>query len=260
MLYIETERLSAFNKLMFWYLACARFAHAAVAFFLKNIYRNITHWIGSMWDFVRFRCFIGGKIAGVFTKKLILGAFFFFGVAGSIFAQSDFFQKLSGAAMDLTKSKVQYDPNYYVIGYPNGDVPKNKGVCTDVIVRAYRSMGVDLQKEVHEDMRAHFSLYPKNWGLSAPDRNIDHRRVPNLMTYFSRFGETKSIAKNPDDYAPGDIVCWDLGNGVKHIGLVVEQKSNDEKRHCIVHNIGSGQVVEDCLFSFEIIGHYRYQK
>ncbi|MDR0364528.1 MAG: DUF1287 domain-containing protein [Bacteroidales bacterium] len=259
MIYTEIERFSLIGKAALWHLTCISFIYAVIDFFVELFFGTI-RWLFFLWKWVKFHCTIRGKIAVVSVKKLILGTLFFFGVTGTIIAQNDFFQKLSEAAMSLTKQKVQYDPNYYVINYPNGDVPKNKGVCTDVIVRAYRAMNIDLQREVHEDMSANFSLYPNNWGLTAPDHNIDHRRVPNLMTYFSRFGDTKPVTKNPEDYLPGDIVCWDLGNGVKHIGLIVKEKSEDGLRHCIVHNIGSGQVVEDCLFSFEIIGHYAYKK
>ena len=165
---------------------------------------------------------------------------------------------LSDAALKLTKDKVIYDGRYFSIDYPNGDVPKNKGVCTDVIIRAYRKLGVDLQKEVHEDMKANFDKYPKIWGLKSTDKNIDHRRVPNLMTYFKRKGASESITQYPKDYLPGDVVAWRLANGLTHIGIVVHKKSKDGKRPLIVHNIGAGQVLEDCLFDFKIIGHYRY--
>lgn len=121
-------------------------------------------------------------------------------------------------------------------------------------------MGIDLQKEVHEDMKAHFGKYPKNWGLHGPDKNIDHRRVPNLMTYFARRGSAKKITQDPDSYLPGDIVCWNLGGGITHIGIVVKEKSSDQQRHLVVHNIGAGQVIADCLLSYKVIGHYRYQK
>ena len=177
-------------------------------------------------------------------------------------AQSDdtFSKKLSKAAISLTLDKVTYNPAYYSIPYPNGDVPAGQGVCTDVVIRAYRKLDIDLQKEVHEDMKAHFSKYPKKWGLTKPDPNIDHRRVPNLMTFFSRKGVVKKITQNASDYIPGDIVAWDLVAGMTHIGLVVDKKSEDGKRYLIVHNIGAGQVIEDCLFDFKIIGHYTYKK
>jgi uncharacterized protein len=176
------------------------------------------------------------------------------------FAQTGFYSRLSDAALNLTKQNVIYDPHYFVIDYPNGDVPSDRGVCTDVVIRAYRQVGIDLQKEVHEDMAANFSRYPRKWGLSKPDKNIDHRRVPNLMVFFSRKGQSMSITQNTADYIPGDILCWNLGGGITHIGLVVDKKSKDAKRYLIVHNIGSGQVLADCLFDFKIIGHYRYDK
>ena len=179
----------------------------------------------------------------------------------NIFGETkDFSDKFVDETMKLTKDKVVYDPTYFRLDYPNGDVPKDKGVCTDVIIRAYRKVGIDLQKEVHEDMRNNFNKYPKNWGLTRPDKNIDHRRVPNLMVFFNRYGETLKITNDPNDYLPGDLVCWDLANGMKHIGIVVKNKSFDGGRPMIVHNIGAGQVEEDCLFSYKIIGHYRYNK
>lgn len=173
-------------------------------------------------------------------------------------SQNNFYLNLSFAAIELTKQDVVYDPSYYTISYPNGDVPEGKGVCTDVVIRAYRKLGIDLQKLVHEDMKQNFSLYPTIWGLTKPDKNIDHRRVPNLMKFFERNGVVKVISDNPKEYLPGDIICWNLGGSVTHIGLVVDKKSSDGKRFLIVHNIGSGQVLEDCLFSYKIIGHYRY--
>lgn len=175
-------------------------------------------------------------------------------------AQNRFFEELADSALTLTYQPVVYDPTYIQLDYPNGDVPSNKGVCTDVVIRAYRKIGIDLQKEVHEDMKTNFNLYPNNWGLTSPDKNIDHRRVPNLMVYFIRFGEEKNISQNTGDYNPGDIVCWDLGGGIMHIGIVVNKRSEDHQRYMIVHNIGAGQVLADCLFDFEIIGHYKYSK
>lgn len=173
--------------------------------------------------------------------------------------QTTFYEKLADSVLTLIEQDVTYDPSYYSIDYPNGDIPAGKGVCADVIIRAYRKLGVDLQKKVHEDMKKNFDAYPDIWGLSGPDKNIDHRRVPNLMVFFERFGKVKSISDDPEDYLPGDIVCWDLGGGVTHIGVVVSKKSDDKKRFMIVHNIGAGQVLADCLFDFKIIGHYRYK-
>lgn len=181
-------------------------------------------------------------------------------VTNSVIAQDDFYKRLSDAAMELTRQKVKYDPAYYKLSYPGGDVPADRGVCTDVVIRAYRKLGIDLQKEVHLDMKANFSLYPKNWGLKRPDTNIDHRRVPNLMTFFSRHGTVLPKTTNAEDYKPGDIVCWELPGGLTHIGLVVDRQPPSGDRYLIVHNIGGGQVLQDCLFDYKIIGHYRYKK
>jgi len=182
-------------------------------------------------------------------------------VTGTALTKSkDFYEKLSDAAISLTKDQIEYDPTYFTIAYPNGDVPKGKGVCTDVVIRAYRKMGIDLQKEVHEDMKKNFSKYPKAWGLKTTDSNIDHRRVPNLETFFGRFGETLPVTNNASDYKPGDVVSWILPSGRHtHIGLVVNKKA-PSGRYMIVHNIGSGQVMEDVLFEYEIRKHYRYKK
>lgn len=180
-------------------------------------------------------------------------------MATGVWAQDNFHRTLADSTLTLTKQRVVYDPAYFSIKYPGGDVPADKGVCTDVVIRAYRKMGIDLQREVHEDMRANFASYPKKWGMKTTDRNIDHRRVPNLMTFFSRHGTVLKISADTDDYAPGDIVCWDLGGGITHIGIVAARRSSGG---CplIVHNIGGGQVLADCLFSYRIIGHYRYEK
>lgn len=172
-------------------------------------------------------------------------------------ANNSFYFRLAIASESLTQQSIRYDPSYFVIPYPNGDVPANKGVCTDVVIRAYRKLGIDLQQLVHEDMKAHFDVYPKKWKLKTTDKNIDHRRVPNLMVFFSRKGTVLPISQNSSDYSPGDIICWDLGGGVTHIGIVSSQKKS-KNRYFIVHNIGAGQVMEDCLFNWRIIGHYRY--
>lgn len=173
-------------------------------------------------------------------------------------AEKDFYEKLSDAAILITDDYVEYDPTYYKIKYPNGDVPKNRGVCTDVVIRAYRKLGIDLQKEVHEDMAAHFALYPKTWGLKTTDTNIDHRRVPNLRVFFTRKGEIKPVSNNAVDYKPGDIVTWIPAGNQPHIGVVVNKKSVTG-RYKVVHNIGAGQVIQDCLFDYKITGHYRYK-
>jgi uncharacterized protein len=140
--------------------------------------------------------------------------------------------------------------------YPGGDVPADTGVCTDEIVRIYRAVGIDLQKEVHEDMIRNFNLYPHKW-LTHPDPNIDHRRVPNLMTFFVRKGQTLPSTTRSADYSAGDIVAWDLGGGITHIGLVVSQRG-PTGHYMVVHNIGRGPQMEDVLFDWKIIGHYRY--
>lgn len=192
-------------------------------------------------------------------KKIFLAICFFLALFFlPAAAQDGFYHRLSAAALELTRDRVTYDPTYYRIPYPGGDVPADRGVCTDVVVRAYRKLGIDLQKEVHEDMRANFGKYPKNWGLSAPDRNIDHRRVPNLMVFFARHGETLPLSPDASEYRPGDIVCWQLVNGSTHIGIVSDKKNQAGTRYQMVHNIGGGQVLEDCLFRYRIIGHYRY--
>lgn len=193
-------------------------------------------------------------------KKYPLVLLFLLSTLSLSVGQTSFSERLSNAALELTKQNVVYDPSYFSIAYPNGDVPPNKGVCTDVIIRAYRKLDIDLQKEVHEDMKSNFDKYPKNWRLSTTDKNIDHRRVPNLMVFFKRNGTVKPISVDANKYLPGDIVCWNLGGGTTHIGLVADKKSLDNKRYLIVHNIGGGQVLADCLFDYKIIGHYRYDK
>jgi uncharacterized protein len=196
----------------------------------------------------------------IMTTKTQLYTLLFLLTFNSVFGQTSFYDRLADSILVLTTQNVQYDPTYTRIEYPNGDVPADKGVCTDVVIRVYRKFGIDLQKEVHEDMKSNFDKYPKNWGLTRPDRNIDHRRVPNLMTFFVRHGLVKKITQDSKDYKPGDIVCWNLGGGITHIGIVSRKESADGQRHLIVHNIGAGQVLEDCLFDFKIIGHYRYEK
>jgi uncharacterized protein YijF (DUF1287 family) len=173
-----------------------------------------------------------------------------------------FTTKLSDAAIAIINPNIIYDPSYFAIKYPNGDVPKNKGVCTDVIIRSYRKLGIDLQKEVHEDMKSHFSEYPnlKKWGMTKTDSNIDHRRVPNLEIFFERKGTKLTVSKNAKDYKTGEIVTWMINNKLPHIGIITNRKSVDGKRNLIVHNVGNGQVLEDCLFSYTIVGHYKYAK
>ena len=170
----------------------------------------------------------------------------------------NFGAQLAKAGESIADSSIVYDPAYVRIPYPNGDVPANTGVCTDVIIRAYRKMGIDLQKEVHEDIKNNPSKYPN---IEKPDTNIDHRRVPNLARFFARHGMTLSADKNAEDFLPGDIVWWKLDGpkGLNHIGLVVDKRSRGGGRPLVIHNIGGGQVIEDILFSHHIHRHYRYR-
>lgn len=169
-------------------------------------------------------------------------------------------EKLVATAIDRTKHAVTYDGSYHRLVYPMGDVPANIGVCTDVVIRAYRaSLGIDLQQRVHEDMKQAFGKYPKTWGLSRPDPNIDHRRVPNLEAFLKRHGETLPITDNPDDYRPGDLVTWRLtGTGLPHIGIVTSRRAPITGNPIIAHNIGRGPELSDMLFDYRISGHFRY--
>jgi uncharacterized protein len=177
--------------------------------------------------------------------------------------QLSFFERLAEQAIAQTKLTVTYIPDYVKIDYPGGDVPANTGVCTDLVIRAYRGLGVDLQKLVHEDMLKHFGEYPSLWKLKKTDTNIDHRRVPNLMVFFKRQKAGLKISQEASDYKPGDLVTWNLQNrntmsGITHIGIVTNQLSTDKKRFLVAHNIGGGNMLEDMMFSYTIIGHYRY--
>lgn len=181
------------------------------------------------------------------------------GALGQPSARSLAVRKLVDAAVERTTHQVRYDGRYVRIAYPGGDVPADSGVCTDEIVRIYRAVGIDLQKEVHEDIVAHPWAYPARGSARRrqPDANIDHRRVPNLMVFFSRKGQALAKSLNPADYAPGDIATWDLGGGVNHIGMVVDQRGPSGS-YMVVHNIGQGPQMEDVLFNWRITGHYRY--
>jgi uncharacterized protein len=167
-------------------------------------------------------------------------------------------RQLVEAGIAQTTYTRSYDPAYVAIAYPGGDVPAETGVCTDVVIRAFRKVGVDLQKEVHEDMSRAFADYPQDWGLTQPDSNIDHRRVPNLIRFFERKGKSIPITQDSKDYRPGDVVMWDLGQGNSHTGLVTNIHTNRSRRYYIVHNIGAGAKIEDVVFAWTIIGHYRY--
>ena len=175
-------------------------------------------------------------------------------------SREEFLRRLVAAAIERTHHSVRYVSDYVRIPYPGGDVPADTGVCTDEVIRSYRALRVDLQKEVHEDMLQNFSAYPnqRRWRLAHPDSNIDHRRVPNLMIFFQRKGEALPITTRAIDYAPGDLVTWDLGRNLPHIGIVVDQKTAWSGRYMVVHNIGEGPRMEDVLFNWKITGHYRY--
>ena len=194
---------------------------------------------------------------------LVLFTFSFTTKNASVSTKPDSFaNKLSNAAIAIIDSEVKYTPDYISIKYPMGDVPAKTGVCTDVVIRAYRKLGIDLQKEVHEDLKVNFSLYPnlKKWGLKKPDTNIDHRRVPNLEVFFTRKGEKLLVTDNPKNYNPGEIVTWMINGKLPHIGIITHKKSPDGKRLMVVHNVGNGQVLEDCLFEWKIVGHFKYGK
>ncbi len=171
----------------------------------------------------------------------------------------DFAARLVDAAMKRLTYDIVYDGSYRQIDYPNGDVPSHIGVCTDLVVRVYREVGIDLQQEVHEDMKGSFAAYPQLWGHSGPDANIDHRRVPNLQVFFVRKGRVLAKSTSASDYRPGDLVTWMLPGNLPHIGIVVARRSPDGHRHLVVHNIGAGPKLEDILFEFPITGHYRYE-
>jgi uncharacterized protein YijF (DUF1287 family) len=177
-------------------------------------------------------------------------------LVASVEARADPAAKLVRAARAQIGVTVRYDPAYRSLAYPNGDVPLDRGVCTDVVVRAYRGIGIDLQARVHEDMLAAWKAYPKIWGLKTPDANIDHRRVQNLATFFGRHGQTLATGDDPRGYHGGDIVTWDV-DGLAHIGIVAERRTRDGVPF-VIHNIGAGVQVEDMLFAYPITGHYRW--
>lgn len=213
----------------------------------------------AFWILLSFCCFFGCKDTTLETSEVPLVLEkndITTDVQDSV---SGFRKKVSEMALSIIDPDIRYIPDYVSIPYPNGDVPIHTGVCTDVIIRTYRKMGIDLQKEVHEDMKKHFDKYPKRWGLSTTDTNIDHRRVPNLQTFFERKGISFPVTKNPEDYKTGAVITWMIDSKIPHIGIVTNQLSHDGKRRLIVHNVGDGQVLEDCLFRYEITGHYAYE-
>ena len=208
----------------------------------------------------RFQSLIGALLAPIIVITASLACEGRQTSANDTAAKQAFLQKLVLAGIDRTHHSVRYVSSYVRIPYPGGDVPADTGVCTDEIIRIYRAVGVDIQKEVHEDMVQNFAAYSHRWhaDTARPDSNIDHRRVPNLMVFFSRKGESLPTTVRAGDYQPGDLVTWDLGGGVPHIGMVVDKRTPGTGRNTVVHNIGEGPKMEDVLFRWKIIGHYRY--
>jgi len=186
---------------------------------------------------------------------------FFLLFLSSVLNASEFNKDIVASLIERTNHSVTYDGSYLSIPYPNGDVPKDIGVCTDVIIRAYRNLGTDLQKLVHEDMKSNFSLYPSKriWGLKSTDKNIDHRRVPNLQIFFKRHGVNLYVSNNKADYSAGDIVTWMLPGNLPHIGIVIDQVNPISGNPMIVHNIGRGPKIDDMIFDYKITGHYRFE-
>lgn len=185
----------------------------------------------------------------------------FFLLSSSSLLADSFENRLVEAAFARTEADVRYDGRYVSIPYPNGDVPADTGVCTDVIIRTYRALEIDLQQRVHEDMKASFSAYPSKriWGLTRTDKNIDHRRVANLQVFFSRHGKSLRISSSAKEYLPGELVTWMLPGNLPHIGIVSNERSKTSGNPLIVHNIGSGPKLEDILFDYKITGHYKFQ-
>lgn len=200
------------------------------------------------------------KFIALSFPLLLAPLFAFADTLGPPVETANFAAQLSIAAIARTHIHVTYDPAYVRLDYPNGDVSPDKGVCSDVVIRSLRTFGIDLQKNIHEDMAANFSTYPKRWGMTRTDRNIDHRRVPNIEAYFTRIGARITTTQNKADYRTGDIVAWNLsGHGrgwMPHIGIVTDQKA-DDGTPLIVHNIGAGPQLENVLFDWPMTGHYR---
>jgi uncharacterized protein len=190
--------------------------------------------------------------------RLIIAAIFLV-IVSPVAARADIAQALDLVAAARAQIGVTliYDPSYRQIAYPMGDVPAERGVCTDVVIRAFRAVGIDLQQELHRDMKRHFAAYPRTWGLSVPNSNIDHRRVPNLATWFERRGHALKVSQDSAEYQPGDIVAWVLDSGRPHIGIVSDRRSENGSLPLVIHNIGWGAQEEDVLFEYRITGHFR---
>lgn len=195
-----------------------------------------------------------GTISAMVVSWWLIGS----AQSGHSFSRAAFLKQLATAAAARDGLPVRYVNEYVKIRYPGGDVPADTGVCTDEVIRSYRALGIDLQREVHEDMVRNLSAYPTNWGAKHTDTNVDHRRVPNLMVFFTRNGERLRVTKSEADYLPGDIVTWELLRGTSHIGIVVARRAGVTGRYQLLHNIGYGPRVEDVLFAWKITGHYRY--
>ena len=187
------------------------------------------------------------------SAVILLGLLLFVPPAGASPSRVETIVAAARAQVGVT---VRYDPSYRVIAYPGGDVPRDRGACTDVIIRAYRAAGIDLQRLVHDDMVAAFDAYPRRWGLARPDPNIDHRRIPNLVTFFKRRGTALPISAEGRDYAAGDIVTWRLPSGAPHMGMASDRVENG--RPFVIHNLEAGVRHEDRLFAYPITGHFRY--
>lgn len=206
---------------------------------------------------LRARVFAPQSVGGTVTLKNVLKFVAAFSVVATAVCSAEVRpDKLVASARSQIGVTVSYDSAYRKLDYPGGDLPKTTGVCADVVVRALREQGIDLQKEIHQDMGQDFAAYPQKWGLKKPDPSIDHRRVPNLMTYFQRKGYAQSHDEKVENFVAGDIVAWDLGGGITHIGIVSDRR-NQKGVPLVIHNIGGGTQEEDVLFQFHIIGHYR---
>lgn len=179
-------------------------------------------------------------------------------LVSSLEQSSEFDHKLAAAALTHSGDPVVFDPSYYKISYPNGDIAPHKGAAADVIIRCYRKLGIDLQQKVHEDMAEHYRLYPQLWGALTPDTNIDHRRVANLRRFFERNGQTLTTSREPADYRPGDIVIWSLANAELHIGIIVPGLGKRADEPWVVHNMGAGIKWDNVLFDYKIEAHFRY--
>jgi uncharacterized protein YijF (DUF1287 family) len=244
----------------------------------RSGYYNAIEYIGPRPQKPKKTNFFGGWVivaiaigAGVFFGKPLVGGLWAADkeptnaqvemIVGQLEGAGNFSSELAAEALRYSCSSVIYDPAYYKIQYPEGDVPAAKGVAADLVIRCYRKLGIDLQREIHEDMESHFLLYPQLWDATAPDANIDHRRVPNLQRFFSRKGETLTISSDPAEYRPGDVVVWALSNAEMHIGIVVPAAPGDEgigSPWVVHHPAGSGVKWEKALFDHQILGHFRF--